>query len=236
MIGLQYHLHIPGPDPLTNHDTLGRQEYYGDAISGTPATFFNGHAEASGGGLMQHSEQKFKQYRQIIDPQLEETKGATIQLSAARNGDQIKITAQASLTKKPLTKTSEPAPAKDASGESGSGKPAEGKPHSRLRLALTEESIRYVGSNMLRFHHHVVRGFPGGLEGKDLSSGSGEITIAVNLADLKRDIESYLSDFSKKRGFPGTLPEIALKDLSVVAFVQDDSDKSILHAVTVPVK
>ena len=55
--------------------------------------------------------------------------------------------------------------------------------------------------------------------------------ITINLADLKRDIESYLSDFSKQRAFPGALPEIAFKDLSIVAFVQDDADKSILHAV-----
>ena len=108
--------------------------------------------------------------------------------------------------------------------------------HPRLRLALTEESIRYIGNNKLRYHHHVVRDFPGGPEGKDLSSGSGELNITINLADLKRDIENYLSDYSKQRAFPGSLPEIALKDLSVVAFVQDDADKSILHAVAVPVK
>ena len=127
LIGLQYHLHIPGPDPLTNHDTLGRKEYYGDAIGGTPAMFFNGRAEGSGGGFMQHSEQKYNQYRQIIDPQLEEAKGATIHLSATRNGDQIKITAQATVTAKPAAKPSEPATAKDVGVGSGSAKPDESK-------------------------------------------------------------------------------------------------------------
>src|SRR5262245_27716729 len=33
---LEYHLHIPGPDPLTNADSEARQKYYGDAIEGTP--------------------------------------------------------------------------------------------------------------------------------------------------------------------------------------------------------
>ena len=71
---------------------------------------------------------------------------------------------------------------------------------------LFEESIRYVGSNKLRFHHHVVRDFPGGIEGKDLSSGSGELTIKLNLADLKREIEEYLSEHAKVRPFPARSP------------------------------
>ena len=113
---------------------------------------------------------------------------------------------------------------------------AESKSKPRLRLVLTEEKVRYVGSNKLRYHHHVVRDFPGGIEGKDLSAGSGQLTVKLNLADLRRDIEEYLSDYTKMRPFPTALPEIALKDLSVVAFVQDDADKTILHAVSVPVK
>ena len=68
-----------------------------------------------------------------------------------------------------------------------------------LRLALTEESIRYVGGNKLRFHHHVVRAFPGGTEGKDLNDGKGKVEVTLNLGDLKRNLETYLSDFAKTR-------------------------------------
>ena len=232
LIGLQYHLHIPGPDPLTCDDALGRQQYFGDEIAGTPTVFFNGHSEGGGGGPMQLSEQKYKQYRGLIDPQLETASEATIHLSATRTGDEIKIAAQATVTGKPIAKQNEPAQATDGRRAAEHTNPA----RHRLRLVLTEESIRYIGSNKLRFHHHVVRGFPGGLEGKDLSSGSGEITITINLADRQRDIEKYLSDFGQQHPFPGTLPEIALKDLSIVAFVQNDTDKSVLHAVMVPVR
>jgi hypothetical protein len=66
-IGLQYHRHIPGPDPLTNNDSEARQQYYGEKITGTPSTFFNGRGEAGGGGPMGISAQKYKQYRAIID-------------------------------------------------------------------------------------------------------------------------------------------------------------------------
>jgi hypothetical protein len=232
LIGLQYHLHIPGPDPLTNKDTEARQQFYGDEIGGTPSTFFNGHSQAGGGGPMQGSAQKFQEYRSIIDSQLESTREAQVQLSANRQGDQIEITAQATVTRKP--ESTEAKDGKTESKKSGDAKDGSFKP--RLRLALTEESIRYVGSNKLRYHHHVVRDFPGGLEGKDLSSGSGQLTVKLNLADLRRDIEEYLSSAAKIRPFPNALPEVPLKELSVVAFVQDDASKSILHAVSLPVK
>ncbi len=232
LVGLQYHLHIPGPDPLTNKDTQARQQYYGDEIRGTPSTFFNGHSQAGGGGPMQASEQKFQQYRGIINSQLDAAREAHIEVSTTRRGDEIKITAQATVTRKPESteaRNDKAESKKTSDAKSGSSKP-------RLRLVLTEESIRYVGSNRLRYHHHVVRDFPGGLEGKDLSSGSGQLTVKLNLADLRRDIEEYLSSYAKLRTFPTPLPEVSLKDLSVVAFVQDDTDKNILHAVSVPVK
>ena len=47
---LQYHEHIPGPDPLTNPDTEDRMAYYRKAISGTPTILFNGKAAEGGGG------------------------------------------------------------------------------------------------------------------------------------------------------------------------------------------
>jgi hypothetical protein len=236
LIGLQYHLHIPGPDPLTNKDTQARQQYYGSEVSGTPSTFFNGHSQAGGGGPMQAAEQKYNEYRQIIDDRLNSGKQATIEVLAVQSGDDVEITAQATVSKKPVAEgaatTKDDAPKKDP----GESTKTAAKFQPRLRLALTEHAVRYVGSNKLRYHHHVVRDFPGGPEGKDISSGSGQLKVKLKLAELKRGIEDYLGEFAKMRAFPGALPEVELKDLSVVAFVQDDGDKSILHAVSMPVK
>ena len=47
LIGMQYHLHIPGPDPLTNKDSMARQQYYGDKVGGTPSVIFNGDPQAA---------------------------------------------------------------------------------------------------------------------------------------------------------------------------------------------
>jgi hypothetical protein len=230
MIGLQYHLHIPGPDPLTNKDTQARQQYYGSEVGGTPSTFFNGHSQAGGGGPMQASEQKYAEYRQIIDRQLGSAREANIELSASRSGDEIDITAQATVKKKASGDGAA------ATKDGGDNQKTGGKFQPRLRLVLTEAAVRYVGGNKLRYHHHVVRDFPGGTEGKDLSSGSGELKVKVNLAELRQNLEDYLGGYTKMRPFPNPLPEIAFKDLSVVAFVQDDADKNVLHAVSVPVK
>lgn len=210
-IGLQYHLHIPGPDPLTNADSIARQKYYGDQVRGTPSTFFNGKADAGGGGGMGNSEAKYQQYRSIIDEQLERAGKANVTLSAKQLGDEIGIAAEA--------KADQP---KDS--------------ELKLRLALTEESIRYVGGNKLRFHHHVVRALPGGADGKALADGKASVEVKLNLADVKKELEAYLDEFAKNRSFPNPVPEIALKDLSIVAFIQDDADKSIVAAVAVPVQ
>jgi hypothetical protein len=111
----------------------------------------------------------------------------------------------------------------------------EDKPQLRLRLALTEESIRYVGGNQLRFHHHVVRGFPGGVEGKELVAEECTINETIDLNQVRQTLSDYATNYEATRSFPNGIPSIDLKGLAVVAFVQNDADKSIWHAVTAPV-
>lgn len=211
VILLQYHLHIPGPDPLTNDDTIARQKYYGQLIRGTPSTFFNGKSEAGGGGAMGGSEGKYKQFRDVIDPVLEKKPAATVDLKATRKGDSIEVSAKAKTSDKP--------------GE---------KAQPRLRFVLTEEVVKYVGSNKLRFHHHVVRALPGGADGITLDkAGELQHSMKINLTEVRGNIEKYVSDFEKNRAFFGTKPGIDLKKLALVAFIQDDESKEILGATQV---
>ena len=216
-IGLQYHLHIPGPDPLTSADTEARQKYYGTLVRGTPSTFFNGESAAGGGGPMERSETKYKEFRGLIDRPLETPKQAEITLTAIRNGDDLKINATAS-----------------ALGASKSAKP-------KLRLVLVEESVRYPGSNKLRFHHNVVRAFPGGVEGKALEGGKASVDLVVKLPQIRQAQQDYLDKFLSRSGgrsFAHPLPPVELDDLAVVAFVQDDADDNhaIWQGVQVPVR
>jgi len=214
-IGLQHHLHIPGPDPLTNADTIARQGYYGNEVRGTPSTFFNGKSLTGGGGGMANSQGKYNEFRKIIDPSLSKDKQADITLKATRDSDEVKISATAKV-----------------SGGSNEARP-------KLRLVLVEEAVRYPGSNKLRFHHNVVRAFPGGVDGKTLEKGEGTIETTVKLSDLRKSQDAYLAQFPngpRGRAFPHPLPPIDLDDLAVVALVQDDNDHEIWHAVQVEVK
>lgn len=215
LIGLQYHLHIPGPDPLTNADSEARSAYY--QVGGTPSTYFNGLQAAGGGGGMANARAKYDQYRSIIDPALEAKAQATIDLKVKRDGSKLTIAAKA------RRKTN------------GKGKEEAQSSNLRLRLVLTEETVRYVGGNGIRFHHHVVRAFPGGVDGLPFTGNRATAELTIDLNDVRKSLEEYLDQAAQQNPFPNTPPKIELQDLSLVALVQDDADHAILHAVSVAV-
>jgi hypothetical protein len=218
VILLQYHMHIPGPDPLTNADTEARWKYYADkfpqAIRGTPSTIFNGKPQAGGGGGMANAEKKYGEYRGIIDPLLENETGAKLNVRANRAGNKIEIKAE-------VSELSDPGQDK------------------KLRLVLVEEIIRYVGGNRLRFHHHVVRDLPGGPDGIVLKDKSSQHSVSVNLDELRAKLVKYLDDYPTRPGSRGPFPNpdrpLDFKDLRVVAIVQDDATREILQAVEIPI-
>jgi hypothetical protein len=208
---LQYHLHVPGPDPLTNPDSEARQEYYGKALEGTPTAFFNGTPRAPDGGPIDVAKDKYFEYRDVINPLLEKPAQAQLRVSANRQGDKIDIQAEVSELEKPGEKV-------------------------RLRFALVEEQIRYLGGNQVRFHHDVVRALPGGTEGFPLKEKSSKHTASVDLAELRQKLTAYLDDYAKQRPFPNARRPLDLKKLRVVAFIQDDDTKEVLQAAQADVK
>ena len=208
---LQYHLHVPDPDPLTNPDAEARQEYYGKALEGTPTAFFNGAPKAEGGGAIDAAKDKYFDYRDVINPLLEKPARAQLRASATRQGDKIDIQAEVSELDKPGEKV-------------------------RLRFALVEEQVHYVGGNQIRYHHDVVRALPGGTDGFALKEKSSKQTASVDLAELRKNLSAYLDEFGKKRPFPNARRPLELKKLRVVAFIQDDESKEVLQAAQVDVK
>ncbi|GIW81234.1 MAG: hypothetical protein KatS3mg105_3041 [Gemmatales bacterium] len=214
---LQYHLHVPGPDPLTNNDTEARARYYNDEVEGTPTVIFNGklQPQTAGGGSFDAAEEKYKIYRTKIDPLLEADARAKLTVSAQRKGDKISIAAEAADV--------------DVAGDKV-----------KLRVALVEDVVRFAGRNGIRFHHHVVRAFPGGVDGVVVKNKSARQTATVDLAELRKSLNNYLDEKEKaytKQGFPFPKERpLDLKNLHVVAFVQNDETKEVLHAVQVPVE
>jgi hypothetical protein len=201
VVFLQYHLHIPRPDPLTNGDSEGRQQFYGDEIEGTPTLFLDGKPVKGMGGLRQHGKERYATLSEQINEELEKDPGARVKVSAQRKGDKVDLAAEVSDVQKPGDKV-------------------------RLRFVVVEEVVRYAGGNGQRLHHHVVRAFPGGVEGQAVKEKSARLTASFSLAELRKSLTASL----EKGNFPEDRRPLKLENLRVVALVQDDDSKAILQA------
>src|SRR5262249_22176549 len=137
---------------------------------------------------------------------------AELKLTATRSGNKIDIKAEAGDIAKP--------------GD-----------NIRLRLALIEDVVEYKGTNGIPSYRHVVRAMPGGAEGVAIKERTGKQSATVDLDEVKKDIKKYLDDQTTKgMKFPGKVPEVELKNLRVIAFVQDDKSREVLQAVQADVK
>src|SRR5207302_2054529 len=145
-------------------------------------------SDAPGGGPLDGAEEKFQEYRKIVDSLLEKPSKATITVNAVQKGNAIEIVAEVNDLKE--------------AGE---------RPH--LRLALVEEQVKYLGANGMRFHHHVVRAMPGGPKGAALTGKTGKQTATVNLDDLRKDLAKHLDATAKRAPFPSTQRPMELKNL-----------------------
>ena len=86
-------------------------------------------------------------------------------------------------------------------------------------------------------HHLVVRALPGGPVGIPVKDKMGKATVTVDLDELRKKLGKYLEDFTKEAGpFPGKMPSLDLKNLHLVAFLQDEKTREVLQAVQVDIK
>lgn len=203
---LQYHLHIPGPDPLTNADSEAREKYYGEAVDGTPTVLLDGKPLSDElGGRRNDSKASYDTLRKRLDEALAKNAGGRIKLEVRRTGDNIDMESEVA----DLEKTGD---------------------RVRLRFALVEEVVRYAGRNGQRLHHHVVRSFPGGVNGFALLDTPAKKKTSVNLAGLKKTVNDFLNQSAKERPFPDNERPLNLKRLKVIAFVQDEKSKEVYQA------
>ncbi len=208
VVFLQYHLHIPGPDALTNAHTEAVAGQY--AINGTPSMFVDGKATPPMGGFQQHAKERYDALRKLLEEAVEKDAEALVQLKVTRAGDAVEIHAGVADVKK-------------AGG------------NVRLRLVLVEDIVRYVGSNGQRLHHHVVRSLPGSVEGVAVKDSKATLRALVNLANLRQSLNEYLDEAGQRRPFRDDARPMDFRDLKVIALVQDDDSKEILQAIQMAV-
>lgn len=211
LILLQYHQHIPGPDPMTNPDTLARWAYYGKLfpqdMRGVPSSVFDGKPQAGGGGGKPNAKNKYEQYKKIIDETLEKKTDVTIAGSAKLEGGEVKV---------------------DATVAKADG--------ATVRIVLAEEEVRYLGGNGIRLHHQVVRsmfGKPEGWKVKELKDGKA--SVSVKLDDLKKALAEYMETYNKERPFSNPDRPLKFEHLNVIVLVQDDETGEILNAAQLAV-
>ncbi len=212
VVFLEYHLNIPRPDPLTNKDTEDREKYYGKAIEGTPTMFVNGKVGPPPGGRGEDDAQgKYDEYSALIQPLLE--KPAKAQLKAATKVADGKTNLKVDVSD--LAETGEDV---------------------RLRLAIVEEQVAYKGGNRVPLHHQVVRGFvgEGGANGTSLKEKTGRQVTAIDLEAVRKSLKEYMKSSVDSTGpYFGKEPPVDLKNLRLVAFVQNDETGEILQALQV---
>ncbi|MCI0705351.1 MAG: hypothetical protein L0241_30190 [Planctomycetia bacterium] len=223
LVLLQYHVHIPGPDPLTNPASVARWDYFAekfpDQMQGTPSALFNGvpfeqydknPAHRRGGGL-DISEDKFAQYVAIINPLLEKSVDVQLRGKATRTGDKIELTVE-------------------VTGGADT--------NMKLRVFVVEESVKYVGGNGVRFHHHVVRMMPNGVGGVAIKEKAFKHTARMDVGEVRKELTKYLDDFAADSIAPFPKPDrpLEMKALKVIALVQNDKTKEIVQAVQFDVK
>jgi hypothetical protein len=212
VVFLQYHLHIPGPDALTNEDSVKRFDFYTgrETQKGTPTYFLDGVKGPGVGGGKADGKGAFQTLNKSLEDALEVGAQGKIELSATNKDGKMDIHVEVSKLSK--------------AGD-----------FIKLRLVLVEEVARYPGSNGQRLHHHVVRAFPGGVDGIALKQKSSKHDVRVNLDDVKKSLSDYLANY-KGHKFEEDERPLDLKHLKIVAFVQnDDGDHDVFQAAQIDV-
>ena len=210
-IVLNYHYHVPGPDPLTGPDGAERVEVLARQLRepGFPVVFVDGRVGPRSGGPLAAAEAKYRELRKLIDADLEKPAGAKVALTATKQ-DGWALKAVVSGLEAPGDKTV-------------------------LRFVLAEDRVRYKGGNGLRYHHMVVRAMPGGSRGFPLTKKAQEHTVTVDPAKVRESLAKYLDTVAKSEvgDFPSPDRPLELKALKAVAFVQNDATGEVLQAAQI---
>jgi hypothetical protein len=209
VVFLQYHEHIPGSDPLTSLASEARLHYYDKEVRGTPSFLLDGKIlDEPIGGTAQRGEESYSLLHTALDKAMEAPAEARLKLTARRTGDAIELGADVTDLRRPGQQT-------------------------RLRFVLTEEVVHYAAPNGQRLHHHVVRDFPGGIEGFTLTEKIAKQTVRVDLGKVRKELGGYLAIVGNRQPFPDDDRPLELQQLKAVAFIQDDLTKQVLQAAQV---
>jgi hypothetical protein len=213
-IWLNYHVHIPLPDPMVNPSTVARRTFYG--VNSSPSYFFDGESDG-GGGSAENAKSLFDSK---VDPKIQAHLAVVPEAAVKVQATQVGNTVKAKATVSKVTSKSDKL---------------------RVQIVIAEESVTFSGENGERFHPMVVRGMAvdaKAAQGFALAPGKGgSFEYTFDLSKLMADAKEGLIKFEtvERKGeytFREKKHEIK-SGLVVVAFVQDEATKKVLQATYV---
>ena len=211
---LEYHLHIPKPDPMANSDTELRSKYYG--VNSTPTSIIDGTNVMNSGGQNIAARSKFAVHADAIDHVLNTPAKASIKITAKMRRSKVSFAVSASVNSV--------------------------RKSYRLRVALAEDEIRYQGANGISEHRYVVRKMMRGAGGASFNQkGKAVVKDAFTVSSIEEQLENYINKYERdlqkpEPAFKEKKFELDPKQLYLVAFVQDDATRKILQSTIVRVK
>jgi hypothetical protein len=210
---LEYHINVPGPDPMTTPDSVARARFY--RIRSTPTALFSGTDKKGGGGPKTLAEMAFRDYLNTINAQLESGNPAQVELHVKNEQDAISV-----------------------NGKVGLPGPVAATDDLRLHIALVERTVHYTGSNGVHLHHNVVRKLLNGSDGTRITQPNLEFHQGGSLSAIEGEIKQHLVQVEKEWELTFPEPPVLLNraDLAIVAFVQNAQTYQILGSAMVPVK
>jgi len=209
---LEYHIHVPGPDPMTSPDSMARARFY--QIRSTPMALFSGIEKRPGGGPMVRAEMAFREYLDVINSQLKPGDKARVDLQVKTDKDAISVSGKVGV------------PAGVATDDL------------RLHIALVERTVHYTGSNGVHLHRNVVRKLLNGSEGTRVTGPDFEFKQTGSVTAIEGEIKQYLDQLAKEweMGFDDAPTTLNRADLAIVAFVQNAQTYQILGSAMAPVE
>jgi hypothetical protein len=200
-----YHVHLPSPDPLTCDDSMNRIGGYGDQLEKGYFCYVNGKPGPRAGQSVTAKE-VLTGIRKDLDESLEKPAGAKLTLTSTKGMKGFDVKASVSdLTVGEKDKIS-------------------------LRFVVVEPRVRFAGGSGARYHANVVRAMPGGSKGFPLTKKQTHQAVTVNPDEIRTELSKYLTEFAAKAEFAKASRPLDLKNLKVVAFVQNDGTGEVMNA------
>lgn len=210
---LEYHLHIPAPDPMTNADAEARAKFYG--VNSTPTSIIEGVDIVLAGGNKAVAKSRFTVFAATIEKFLSNDPKANISLQGSLKEKNLSVSCNSSTSEINTNDL-------------------------RLHIALAEEKVHYKGYNTVAEHRFVVRKMFPSPEGLAFENKKEiKFSTKINLNQIEDTLKTFLDTMEKRANrkvFKERKHQINSDNLFLVAFVQNNVTKVILQANVIQVK